>query len=182
MRYIWSILLPVLLSLAGCDATTPEEPGDSTTSTTSPAGFETWLVAQCPNSAAISVAEGDGSNAHVVACESVREKALADPATRDQLVMAYWAQSEEAPIGAQRNVRGKTEGGDGELIGGTSEALTSIGGLACTLVALGPGLIFGWPGQGCAYARNPRVRRACEATTGGFSAGAGILCAIAAFF
>jgi hypothetical protein len=168
------------LGMAGCvapvaDSTAEEaslEPADVVEARAlTPAGFEEWVGAQCPEDGIVVLADpGTGRVVHSMSCEDVRGKALADPSARASLVQAYQAKVEHA------------ERGEGERTGATSEALTTIGGLACALVALGPGLIFGWPGRGCEHASNPDDRRTCEATTGGFSAGAGVFCAIAAFF
>jgi hypothetical protein len=165
------------LGMAGCVGAAAEPPASLETAEVAearaltPADFEEWVGAQCPEDSLVVLADpGTGKVVHSMSCEDVRRKALADPSARASLVQAYQAKVEPA------------ERGEGERTEATSEALTPIGGLACALVALGPGLIFGWPGRGCEHAGNPRDRRACEATTGGFSAGAGIFCAIAAFF
>lgn len=102
-----------------------------------------------------------------MACEEVREKALISDTSREDLIRAYEMQAAWVePPG----------------VGEAQQGLTPLGGLACALIALMPGAIFSWPGRSCERATTPEGRRACESATGGFSAGAGIFCAIAAFF
>jgi hypothetical protein len=144
-------------------------PGSSASTEGAPSGFDDWLRSQCPNGAAVALEDPrTGELIHFVPCEDLRERALADSSGRASLVQAYEARTDKPE--------------EGESIGQAREPLTPLGGLVCAIVSLGPGLIFGWPGRGCEHARTPEDRRACEATIGGFSTGATMLCALSAFF
>lgn len=124
MRYAMCLLAMASASYVGCATTAaPDEPGPSA-DTSTPAGFETWLVEQCPDGASVGAKDaGTGDVIAVMTCEEAREKALADPAGRERMLGAYMAQTEEHATGPQ----------SWERVGEAREPFSLLG-LICSLV------------------------------------------------
>ncbi len=161
MHCAWMVGPMLAVALGACTA----QPGsdDATSSASTPAGFDVWLAEQCPDGAALEV----GEPGHVIACESVRERAVADPVVRSRLVEVYMGRATEQDVGEAR------------------ERLSPLGGLLCAVMAATPAMFATGPTADVAC-RSPQLtpdeQARCSDVTGGGSIALGILCALAAFF
>lgn len=99
---LWT--LPLVLFGAGCAATTdtPGEAAPREGSGSAPAGFESWLVDQCPDGAVVEARNAEtGEPVGTATCESLRGRALADASVRDRLIDVYMMQTAD-PTGDDR--------------------------------------------------------------------------------
>jgi hypothetical protein len=161
--------LMLLPSGAGCgsaeesDTTSAVDPGAIMTE--EPAGFRTWFEEQCPSGQGLRVMNNETGEVLALSCVEARAAILENDEVRAQAIHRY-----------QEALQTSTPSWGGEPMGEAKQKFSPVGA-ACSLVTLGLGLIFNWPGgkHGCddPNASNPG---ACRAVTAGSSIGLGIAC------
>src|SRR5215468_6936443 len=99
---------PVVVLLAACfaGACGTAAPAAAETSESSardePTGFQQWLTEQCPDGRIVGAIRAEtGELIGTAACEEVREMALADRSTYEQLVRIYMAQAGDERVGSE---------------------------------------------------------------------------------
>lgn len=94
------LLLPLGVPVfgTGCANDSIDLPGatpSTSNASASPASFDQWLRAQCPDGHAVRITGAEVGGQVDTACEEVRERLVADASVRARLVSVYLAQTQD---------------------------------------------------------------------------------------